>query len=366
MPPGTERAGSGQCVHVAARQADGGPPTARPIHVACGTAPADVSGVGARGHEFVNGTYVPLLQWYPVETRGFTEQLLPLRVTTEVSGPAGPRKGMPQNPSVGGQKNARKRAPPSGWIAERPPVDYNPALGIDIGTSALRANTTTQRLRITETSVLAPRFSGITNLNSDGSVTTWFGLLQAGQEQAAQQLWERYFPLLLDVARGKMRGISKQTADEEDVALSAFYSFCEAAKDRRIPSVTNRDQLWRTLVLITAGKVVDQRRYLGSQKRSAPHVADSGRAAVVHPIELEAVIGDTPDPAFAAQLAEEFDLLMDRLSDRELRQTALAKLNGYTNEEIAEQLSCSARTVRRRLTVIRRIWLEGDIDSETP
>lgn len=197
---------------------------------------------------------------------------------------------------------------------------------------------------------------------SDGSVTSWFGLLQAGQDQAAQELWERYFPLLLGVARGKMRGIPKQAADEEDVALSAFYSFCNAAQHDRIPSVTNRDQLWRTLVLITAGKVVDRRRYLGSQKREPSKSKDAPGFSHVDISDLDEAIGDAPDPAFAAQLAEEFDLLMDRLGDADLRATAMAKLEGHNNEEMAKQLGCSTRTVRRRLTVIRRIWQESSED----
>jgi DNA-directed RNA polymerase specialized sigma24 family protein len=35
---------------------------------------------------------------------------------------------------------------------------------------------------------------------------------------------------------------------------------------------------------------------------------------------------------------------------------ATAKLEGYTNDEIAEQLGCSQRTVERRLHLIRKKW----------
>jgi DNA-directed RNA polymerase specialized sigma24 family protein len=40
----------------------------------------------------------------------------------------------------------------------------------------------------------------------------------------------------------------------------------------------------------------------------------------------------------------------------ELQQVALAKMDGYNNDEIARQLDCSIRTIERRLHLIRSIW----------
>src|SRR5207244_12891428 len=59
-----------------------------------------------------------------------------------------------------------------------------------------------------------------------GSVTAWIGQLQAGDSCAAQQLWERYFRQLVELARKRFQGVLGPVADEEDVALSAFASFC--------------------------------------------------------------------------------------------------------------------------------------------
>jgi DNA-directed RNA polymerase specialized sigma24 family protein len=39
-----------------------------------------------------------------------------------------------------------------------------------------------------------------------------------------------------------------------------------------------------------------------------------------------------------------------------LQQLTLAKLEGYTNEEIAQQSSCSLRSVERQLRLIREMW----------
>ena len=54
-------------------------------------------------------------------------------------------------------------------------------------------------------------------------------------------------------------------------------------------------------------------------------------------------------------LAEEVETLLARLRDPLLRQLAVWKLEGYTNAEIATRLDCSEPTVRRRLTIIRRL-----------
>ena len=89
---------------------------------------------------------------------------------------------------------------------------------------------------------------------SQGSVTRWIGELKAGDRQAAQKLWERYFQRLVGLARKKLRGAKWHAADEEDVALSAFDTFCRGAENGRFPRLDDRDNLWNVLVLLTARK----------------------------------------------------------------------------------------------------------------
>src|SRR5262249_23097616 len=91
-------------------------------------------------------------------------------------------------------------------------------------------------------------------VSSEGSVTHWLRQLQAGDSDAVQQLWERYFPRLVGLARIKLRDNPRQTADEEHVALSAFASFCLNPERGRFPNLHDRDGLWALLVVITARK----------------------------------------------------------------------------------------------------------------
>jgi hypothetical protein len=83
---------------------------------------------------------------------------------------------------------------------------------------------------------------------SPGPVTLWIAQLKTGERDATQPLWQHYFHQLVVRARHKLAGLPRRAADEEDVALSAFASFCRAAAQGRFPDLHDRDDLWRLLV----------------------------------------------------------------------------------------------------------------------
>jgi RNA polymerase sigma factor (sigma-70 family) len=193
-------------------------------------------------------------------------------------------------------------------------------------------------------------------MRPDGSVTHWLRRLQAGDQAASQPLWQRYFVQLVELAGARLRGRPRRVADEEDVALSAFDSFCRAAKQGRFPQLDDRTDLWRLLVVITARKVYHLLRDQRRQKRGVPLEAGHGDP---EEIELDEVIGQEPSPEFAAEVAEETQRLLDLLDqagDADLRRVALGKMEGYSVEEIASSLGCAPRTVRRKLALIRKLW----------
>jgi RNA polymerase sigma factor (sigma-70 family) len=190
-------------------------------------------------------------------------------------------------------------------------------------------------------------------------VTTWVEQLRAGNRAAAQQLWDRYFPRLVGLARKKLRGLPRRAADEEDVALSAFKSFCRGAEQGRFPRLEGRDDLWALLVVITARKAIDLRQRETRQKRP-----QAGGESVLDELlgdedgtgGIGRVVGAEPTPEFAAQVAEEFRRLLALLPGDELRTVALRRMESYTNAEIAAELGCADATVERRLKLIRSVW----------
>jgi DNA-directed RNA polymerase specialized sigma24 family protein len=200
-------------------------------------------------------------------------------------------------------------------------------------------------------------------MSSSGSVSIWLAELKAGDAFAAQRLWENYFPRLAGLARKKLQDLPRRAADEEDVALSAFDSFCRGAEQGRFPCVTDRDNLWALLVTITARKALQLVRHECRQKRGGGGVrGDSafhaGPAGAEDDAGLEQVVGSEPTPEFAAQMAEEYQRLLARLGDGDLPQIAVWKMEGYSNEEIAARLGCVPRTVERKVALIRGLWEE--------
>ena len=102
---------------------------------------------------------------------------------------------------------------------------------------------------------------------SSGSVTALIEHLRADDHEAAQPLWERYYPRLVGLARERLRGTPRRAADEEDVALSAFDSFCRGVEQGRFPDLKDRDGLWALLVLITVRKAADLVQYNRRDRR---------------------------------------------------------------------------------------------------
>jgi DNA-directed RNA polymerase specialized sigma24 family protein len=196
---------------------------------------------------------------------------------------------------------------------------------------------------------------------SPRSVTHWIGQLRAGDPVAAQHLWESYFRRLVGLARSKLQGLPRRAADEEDVALSAFATFCRGVERGRFPQLADRDDLWRLLVTITARKALHLARDEHSQKRGGGALHDEAAlgdrdGSAAEDAALEQFLGREPTPAFAAQVAEEFQRLLGSLGDAELRTIAVWKMEGYTTEEMAAKLRRAPRTVERKLDLIRRRW----------
>jgi DNA-directed RNA polymerase specialized sigma24 family protein len=190
-------------------------------------------------------------------------------------------------------------------------------------------------------------------MSSPEPITHWLKQLEAGDEQAAQRLWERYFRQLVSLARRHLLSAPRRVADEEDVALSAFDSFCRGVAQARFPQLGDRHDLWRLLVVLTVRKAADLLQWERRLKRAG------GGPAAAGPVDPAAVPGPEPTPELAAQLVEEYQRLLARLDEPGLRSVAVWRMEGYTVEEIAGRLNCTTRTVERKLRVIRSLWAEA-------
>jgi DNA-directed RNA polymerase specialized sigma24 family protein len=166
---------------------------------------------------------------------------------------------------------------------------------------------------------------------------------------------------MVQLARARLQASRRRAHDEEDVALSAFYSFVRGAGSGRFQQLRDRDNLWPLLVVITVRKAIDVRKHATRQKRGGGKVR--GESAWLNAADgsdhdggINLVIGDEPTPAFVAELAEQTQRLLDALGSEELRQVAVWKMEGYSNQEIAAKLGRVERAVERRLRIIRGVF----------
>lgn len=189
---------------------------------------------------------------------------------------------------------------------------------------------------------------------TDNSVTQWVAQLRAGDEHAATQLWERFFTKLTAIARRRMHGRSSPHADDEDIALSAFNSFCCGLQQGRFQELNGRDSLWRLLLVITGRKVTDQFAFDHRTKRDTNRVVSLDDDDEI----ICSLVSREPTPELAAEFSEQLAALIDVLTHDDLRQVAILKMEGFTNSEIARQMSRSVTTIERKLRTIRSIWIQ--------
>ena len=189
---------------------------------------------------------------------------------------------------------------------------------------------------------------------SPGSVTRWIELLASGDPAAVEFLWRRYFQRMVRLANSRLRRLTGAAADGEDIALSAFHGFYAAARRGDFPDLDDRESLWRVLVTCTLNRSRNLAARTTAQKRAQPlqnvTLSDAqdqqnrGRDVAAEMVDA------TDELVFLLQLLDQED------STGELRQIALWKLEGLSNEQIAKQLKRRNSLVGQKLRLIRLLW----------
>jgi RNA polymerase sigma factor (sigma-70 family) len=207
-------------------------------------------------------------------------------------------------------------------------------------------------------------------MSHEGSVTRLIQRIRSADPEerqvAARMIWQRYFQDLLELARRNLDRRVRRRADEEDVVLSMFRGFC-SRQERGAYDVSGRDELWKLLVTITLTNARNTARHHRRRKRDVAReqhltVAGGGPDSECPNWLLEQMDAAGPTPVEAVVLNEALERRLSALGDRELRQVALWRLEGYSNKEISGKLDCTERSVERRLERIRKLWARYDED----
>ena len=192
-------------------------------------------------------------------------------------------------------------------------------------------------------------------------VTRWVEAVGQGDDQAAALLWEHCFPRLLRYATRKLPENLRRAMDEEDVALSTLKSFYAGQARGAFPNLQSRDELWKLLLCIAARKAQYRIRHEFREKRgggkvSGESIFQSADRSDDRSPGIQGIDGGAPTPDVVAQFSDQFESLMNSLSDDNQKSVAILRVEGYSVAEIAERLGCAVRTVERKLNLIRRTW----------
>ena len=184
------------------------------------------------------------------------------------------------------------------------------------------------------------------------SVTRLIRAAQRDRNSAVGPLLAVYFDRLVQLARKRLQNLPGMASYDEDLALRSFYSVYRRVRDPQRPfRLADRHDLWRLLATRTISRAIDLIR----THRPAELPGED---------DLEQLLTREPTPEEAAATADECRRLLDLLGEPELRQIALWKVEGYTNEEIAARLDCVPRTVERKVRRIRLLWQHAWEDLE--
>jgi RNA polymerase sigma-70 factor (ECF subfamily) len=178
---------------------------------------------------------------------------------------------------------------------------------------------------------------------ADRSFDSLLAGLRRGSDEAAAQVVRQYTMRLIDIARRQISSKLARRVDPEDVVQSAYRSLFLRIHQGQF-ELGSGDDLWKLLLSITLNKLRRQAQFHSAARRSIEkEQSDSGGAAAsAEPASLE------PSPDEAAALVDELEGFFKELSDSE-RPVIELRLQGASTADIAKQLNCSERTVRRIL-----------------
>ena len=181
----------------------------------------------------------------------------------------------------------------------------------------------------------------------DPSWQSWIRQLVEGNPQVVDEFWRGYGPRLQRLAAGFMTSRICRREEPEDVVQSVCRTFLRRAQIGQF-ELPDSEALWRLLCAITLTKVRQKVRFHRRQRRSVDRERHfEPRADDSRPPGPEAVAPE-PTPAEAAEFADQLQQLLAGMDEEERRVVEL-KLEQHTNLQMAKELSCSERTVRRIL-----------------
>lgn len=183
-------------------------------------------------------------------------------------------------------------------------------------------------------------------MNSNPEVTIdWLAQLASGEDDAVAEFWQRYGDSLQRVAERQIASWLRRRVDPEDVVQSACRTFFRRASEGNF-SLESKDDLWRLMLTITLNKVRMQARFHSRNRRSISREQPMPEIQSLQPAEWD-------DAIEKIDLKDMLEVAFSEHDDERHRVLQMW-LENHTQAEIAAEVGCSERTVRRMQDRIRK------------
>jgi RNA polymerase sigma factor (sigma-70 family) len=174
--------------------------------------------------------------------------------------------------------------------------------------------------------------------------------IRVGSQDAARELWQRYEPHVRRVLRRKLNKKLRTKLDSVDLAQDVWISFF--VDPRHQFEFDQPEDLIAFLATLAQNKLVDTLRRHATQKyavsREQPLADETGS-------EVVKLIDPGPSPSQVIMAEEAWEKLLEGQSPQSQR--ILNRLRqGRTQQEVAQEIGVSERTVRR---LVRKIAPES-------
>jgi RNA polymerase sigma factor (sigma-70 family) len=189
---------------------------------------------------------------------------------------------------------------------------------------------------------------------ADDQSTTWLRQLVAGNDEVVAEFWQHYGDGLQRLAASRMAPALRQRVGAEDIVQSVCRTFFRRSREGEF-EFGAMDDLWRLLCAITLTKVRQHARFHYQEKRQLSRerpLDDARPGSDARPVDVAAA---GPTPAEVVEFTDQLQHLLAGLSDEE-RQMVQLRIEGRQQAEIAEELGCSERTVRRLFSGVKTRW----------
>jgi RNA polymerase sigma-70 factor, ECF subfamily len=184
--------------------------------------------------------------------------------------------------------------------------------------------------------------------------------LKRGDERILREFHAKYGPLLHGIADSRLAPGMRSRFDADDVVQSTFRTFFRRARIGCFQFEDNQ-RLWNLMCAITLTKLREKARFHSRQSRSVRReqsVEGPGESAAARRSEIAS---SQPAPDDTVAFADAFETMLSSLDETEQKLVDL-KLQDLANDEVAEALGVSERTVRRMLNRLQE-KIEGALDA---